>query len=138
MKRRALLLAAAALFAVGVAAGAAQPETVTIENFAFGPTPLTVAAGTKVDGGKTFKSEALDTDDKFSFMFAELLVSDVLVSGASLAKTSASQGQVRPILYIRAYVWLPFALSIWAPSTPAACWHWPSLAPALAALCAQV
>ena len=82
--RRALLLAAAMVFAVGVVAGAAEPSTVTINNFAFSPTPLTVAAGTKVtwdnkdeephtvvsvDGGQTFKSPALDTDDKFSFTF---------------------------------------------------------------------
>jgi plastocyanin len=90
MKRRALLLAAPVLLALGMAAGAAlpgtvTPDTVTIDNFTFGPTPLTVAPGTKVtwdnkdeephtvvsaDGGKTFKSEALDTDDKFSFTFA--------------------------------------------------------------------
>jgi plastocyanin len=89
MNRRALLLAVPVVFAIGVAAGAAtpdavMPDTVMIENFAFGPTPLAVAAGTKItwdnkdeephtvvsaDGGKTFKSEALDTDDKFSFTF---------------------------------------------------------------------
>jgi plastocyanin len=84
INRRVLLLAAPILLAVGIAAGAAQPDTVTIENFAFGPAPLTVKAGTKVtwdnkdedphtvvsaDGGKTFKSDALDTDDKFSFTF---------------------------------------------------------------------
>jgi plastocyanin len=84
--RRALLLAAAAMlvFGIGAYAGAAAPSAVTIDNFAFSPTPLTVAPGTTVtwankdeephtvmsaDGGKTFKSEALDTDDKFSFTF---------------------------------------------------------------------
>jgi plastocyanin len=88
IKRRALPLAAAAilLFGVGAYAGAAAPDTVTIANFAFSPTPLTVAPGTKVtwtntddephtvvsaDGGKTFKSAALDTDDKFSFTFSK-------------------------------------------------------------------
>jgi plastocyanin len=65
-------------------AAAVAPATVTIDNFAFAPATLTVAPGTKViwdnkdeephtvtsvDGGKTFKSEALDTDDKFSFTF---------------------------------------------------------------------
>jgi plastocyanin len=85
MTRRAVVpLAAAVLLAIGVAAGAAAPDTVTIDNFTFAPTPLTVAPGTKVtwdnkdeephtvvsaDGGKTFKSDALDTDDKFSFTF---------------------------------------------------------------------
>jgi plastocyanin len=84
INRRVLLLAAPVLLAIGIAAGAAQPGTVTIKDFAFNSTPLTVKAGTKVtwdntdeephtvvsaDGGKTFKSEALDTDDKFSFTF---------------------------------------------------------------------
>ena len=88
MKRRALPLAAAAVFVFGIGAyaGAAAPDAVTIANFAFSPTPLTVAPGTKVtwdntddephtvvsaDGGKTFKSAALDTDDKFSFTFSK-------------------------------------------------------------------
>jgi plastocyanin len=88
IKRRALPLAAAAmlLFGIGAYAGASAPDAVTIANFAFSPTPLTVAPGTKVtwsntddephtvrsaDGGKTFKSPALDTDDKFSFTFAK-------------------------------------------------------------------
>jgi plastocyanin len=86
IKRRALQFAAAAMLLLGVGAyaGAAAPGAVTIANFAFSPTPLTVAPGTKVtwsntddephtvtsaDGGKTFKSPALDTDDKFSFIF---------------------------------------------------------------------
>ncbi len=93
--RRALPLAAAALLALSVPAFAAgdqpaqlaaatAPPAVTIDNFAFSPPLLTVAPGTKVtwnnkdeephtvmsaDGGKTFKSGALDTDDKFSFTF---------------------------------------------------------------------
>jgi plastocyanin len=86
MKRRALPLAAAAMlvFGIGAYAGAAAPSAVTIANFAFSPAPLKVAPGTTVtwtnkdeephtvtsaDGGKMFKSEALDTDDKFSFTF---------------------------------------------------------------------
>ena len=85
-KRRALPLAAAVVFVFGIGAyaGAASPSAVTIANFAFAPTPLTVAPGTTVtwtnsdeephtvmsaDGGLTFKSPALDTDDKFSFTF---------------------------------------------------------------------
>lgn len=88
IKRRALPLAAAAMLLLGIGAyaGAAAPDGVTIANFAFSPTPLTVAPGTKVtwsntdeephtvtsaDGGKTFKSPALDTDDKFSFTFGK-------------------------------------------------------------------
>jgi plastocyanin len=83
MNRRVLLLAAPVLLAIGIAAGAAEPDTVTIKDFAFSPTPLTVKAGTKVTwdntdeephtvvsvDGQTFKSPALDTDDKFSFTF---------------------------------------------------------------------
>ena len=86
IKRRALQLAAAAmlLFGIGAYAGAAAPGAVSIANFAFSPAPLTVAPGTTVtwtntddephtvtsaDGGKMFKSPALDTDDKFSFTF---------------------------------------------------------------------
>jgi plastocyanin len=86
IKRRAVPLAAAALllFGIGAYAGAAAPNAITIANFAFSPTPLTVTPGTKItwtntdeephtvmsaDGGKTFKSPALDTDDKFSFTF---------------------------------------------------------------------
>jgi plastocyanin len=88
IKRRAVPLAAAALllFGIGAYAGAAAPNTVTIANFAFSPTPLTVASGTKItwtntdeephtvvsaDAGATFKSPALDTDDKFSFTFSK-------------------------------------------------------------------
>jgi plastocyanin len=88
IKRRAVPLAAAALllFGIGAYAGAAAPSAVTIANFAFSPTPLTVAPGTKItwtntdeephtvisaDGGNTFKSAALDTDDKFSFTFSK-------------------------------------------------------------------
>ena len=95
IKRRALPLAAALMLALSVAAyadetaapqqvAATAPNAVTIDNFAFAPALLMIAPGTKVtwfnkdeephtvtsaDGGKTFKSEALDTDDKFSFTF---------------------------------------------------------------------
>jgi plastocyanin len=93
--RRALPLAATAIlalsgptYAADLAApqqvAAVEPGMVTINNFTFGPIALTVAPGTKVtwvnkdeephtvlsaDGGLTFKSPALDTDDKFSFTF---------------------------------------------------------------------
>ncbi len=65
-------------------AAAVAPNTVTIDNFAFGPATITVAPGTKVtwtnrddephtvvsaDDPKLFKSGALDTDDNFSFTF---------------------------------------------------------------------
>ena len=58
--------------------------TVKIDNFSFGPTSLTVAAGTTVtwtnnddvphtvvSDDKLFKSKALDTDDKFSYTFTK-------------------------------------------------------------------
>jgi plastocyanin len=66
-----------------VAAAAASPPTVKIDNFTFAPATLTVAAGTTVtwkneddsphrigDKNGTFKSAALDTDDTFSHTFA--------------------------------------------------------------------
>ena len=84
--RRALPLAATAMLVLSAAprAALAADTAVTINNFAFAPALLTVAPGTKVvwtnrdeephtvlsaDGGATFKSPALDTDDKFSFTF---------------------------------------------------------------------
>jgi plastocyanin len=63
---------------------AMAPNTIEINNFAFGPETLTVAAGTTVtwtnhddephtvvngDNPRLFKSGALDTDDKFTFTF---------------------------------------------------------------------
>jgi len=76
--------------AVGRVGGAAAQDKVAataevkIDNFSFGPTALTVPVGTTVtwtnrddiphtvvstDG--VFKSKALDTDDKFSFVFTK-------------------------------------------------------------------
>jgi plastocyanin len=70
--------------AAGTQLAATEPNAVTIDNFAFGPAAITVAAGTKVtwtnrddephtvvsaDDPKLFKSGALDTDDNFSFTF---------------------------------------------------------------------
>ena len=63
---------------------AVAPAQVTIDNFAFEPDTLTVARGTKVtwvnhddephtvvsaDKAVRFKSQALDTNDSFSFVF---------------------------------------------------------------------
>jgi plastocyanin len=64
---------------------AAKVQQVKIDNFAFTPTELTVPVGTTVewvnrddiphtvvsDDKKTFKSKALDTDDKFSTTFTQ-------------------------------------------------------------------
>lgn len=70
-------------FLAGAQEKAAAAE-VKIDNFSFGPATLTVAVGTTVtwtnrddiphtvvstDG--VFKSKALDTDDKFSFVFSK-------------------------------------------------------------------
>ena len=81
IKRRALPLAAAVALALSLPADAAEPDGVTISNFAFAPAILTVTPGAKVTwtnkdeephtvvSAGTFKSPALDTDDKFSFTF---------------------------------------------------------------------
>src|ERR1700690_2541178 len=84
INRRALPLAAAMLLVFVFAAYAAEPNTVTISNFAFSPAILSVTPGAKVtwsnsdeephtvtsaDGGLMFKSAALDTKDQFSFTF---------------------------------------------------------------------
>jgi plastocyanin len=66
------------------AAPADSPSQVVIDNFVYSPVPLTVKVGTQVSWvnhddiphtvdstqGK-FKSQALDTDDKFEFKFTE-------------------------------------------------------------------
>ena len=67
----------------GTTATAATAE-VKIDNFSFGPTAITVAAGTTVtwtnrddiphtvvSDDKIFKSKVLDTDEKFSYTFAK-------------------------------------------------------------------
>jgi plastocyanin len=82
----AVLGAVLAGFAGGAAAGEnpAVPQ-ITIDNFSFAPPTLTVAAGTEVtwvnhddiphtvvsEDKTTFKSRALDTDEKFSFTFSK-------------------------------------------------------------------
>jgi plastocyanin len=79
-----LLLSAAS---PGSSAKAPQPTSaaeVKVDNFSFGPTPLTVAVGTTVtwtnrddiphtvvSTEKVFKSKVLDTDEKFSFTFSK-------------------------------------------------------------------
>jgi len=88
--RMTLVRAAAAATVLGCLAGAAlgaalaapDPLAVGIDNFTFTPPSLTVKAGTTVtwtnrddiphtvtSSAKLFRSKALDTDDKFSFMF---------------------------------------------------------------------
>ncbi len=67
-----------------VQVAATEPNTITIDNFSFGPQTLTVAPGTTVTwinhdeephtvvnagNPRQFKSGALDTDDKFTFTF---------------------------------------------------------------------
>src|SRR5271167_5079028 len=83
-----LLAMLATVTRVGDAAAAQEKAAATaevkIDNFSFGPAALTVPAGTTVtwtnrddiphtvvstDG--VFKSKALDTDDKFSFVFTK-------------------------------------------------------------------
>jgi plastocyanin len=74
---------AAVLFAATPALAAGQAVTVTIHDFAFAPGEVTIAPGTTVtwvnrddiphtvvNTDKAFRSPALDTDDKFSFTFA--------------------------------------------------------------------
>jgi plastocyanin len=91
--RRARTLAAAGVLLLALAAAAPAQQApmvpanqVVIDSFAFAPATLTVAPGTQVvwinrdeephtvtsaDGGRTFKSPALGTDDKFTFTFAQ-------------------------------------------------------------------
>src|SRR5437868_14024938 len=67
------------------AADSSAPVEVKIDNFSFSPPTVTIAAGTQVtwtnhddiphtvvsDDKTTFKSRALDTDEKFSFTFTK-------------------------------------------------------------------
>jgi len=71
----------------GTASAGENPtgSQITIDNFSFAPATLTVSAGTKVtwvnhddiphtvvsEDKATFRSQALDTDEKFSFTFAK-------------------------------------------------------------------
>jgi plastocyanin len=72
---------------VGTASAGENPAglQITIDNFSFAPATLTVPAGTKVtwvnhddiphtvvsEDKTTFKSQALDTDEKFTFTFVK-------------------------------------------------------------------
>jgi plastocyanin len=85
----ALALLGFALFALplpsSAADNAASAVAIKIDNFSFAPQTLTVPAGTQVtwtnqddiphtvvsDDKTTFKSHALDTDEKFSFTFTK-------------------------------------------------------------------
>ena len=75
-------VAAGAVLACGALA-AEQKSVVTIDNFTFAPPELIVAAGTTVkwvnrddiphtvvEGNTSFRSKALDTDDSFTYTFA--------------------------------------------------------------------
>lgn len=77
-----LILAAAILLPLGAAGARAQDHKVTIDNFTFSPAQISVKVGdtvtwtnhddiphTVVSAGK-FRSQALDTDNSFSFTFA--------------------------------------------------------------------
>jgi plastocyanin len=70
--------------AASTAAAAPNGPAVTIDNFAFSPAALTVPAGTTVvwtnhddlphnivERSQKFRSKALDTDDSFSYTFAD-------------------------------------------------------------------
>jgi plastocyanin len=96
MRRRVSTGIFVAVLGLGVAGGGVRPARVAasaqptlatmevaIDNFAFGPTDLTVAVGTTVtwtnrddiphtvvSTDKVFKSKVLDTDEKFSFTFS--------------------------------------------------------------------
>lgn len=83
------LVVALALMLAGLAVAASAQSTadlieVRIDNFSFGPTEVTVPAGTTVtwtnhddiphtvvSTDKVFKSKVLDTDDRFSFTFSD-------------------------------------------------------------------
>jgi plastocyanin len=78
----AVLAAALAAASLTPVRAYAEDVTVKIDNFTFEPQQLTVKAGTTVTwineddiphtvvaSARTFKSKALDTDDKFSFTF---------------------------------------------------------------------
>jgi plastocyanin len=79
-------LAVLIAFSGGAAAGEKVPgKEITIDNFSFGPQSLSVPAGTEVtwvnhddiphtvvsEDLTTFRSRALDTDEKFSFTFSK-------------------------------------------------------------------
>jgi plastocyanin len=83
MRKIILLMVLAAAIALTAVPAQAADAAVKISNFTFGPNALTVKAGTTVTWTNeddiphtvtsttlAFKSEALDTGDKFSFKFS--------------------------------------------------------------------
>lgn len=77
-------LGAAALLALSATLSAAEPVTIDIGKFAFGPKEITVAPGTTVvwvnhdetphtiaAADHSFVSKALDTDDRYEHTFAD-------------------------------------------------------------------
>lgn len=80
-----LSLALAGFFGTASAVDNPAVPQVTIDNFSFAPATLTIAPGTEVtwvnhddiphtvvsEDKTTFKSRALDTDEKFSFTFSK-------------------------------------------------------------------
>ena len=77
-------LGAAAVLGLSTALSAAEPVTVDISKFAFGPKEITVAPGTTVvwinhdetphtvsASDRSFVSKALDTDDRYEHTFAD-------------------------------------------------------------------
>jgi plastocyanin len=80
----AIAAGASAAFAGDTTTIAATPTIIVIKDFAFSPSTLTVVPGTTVtwvnkdesphtiaEKGKTFRSAALDTNDRFSYTFAQ-------------------------------------------------------------------
>ena len=78
-----IAIVVAASLGIAAAAQPKAPADVKIDNFTFGPTELTVKAGTTVrwtnrddiphtvvSPDKVFKSKVLDTDEQFSFTFS--------------------------------------------------------------------
>ena len=78
------VLGATAVLALSTALSAAEPVTVDIGKFAFGPKEITVAPGTTVvwvnhdetphtiaASDHSFVSKALDTDDRYEHTFAD-------------------------------------------------------------------
>lgn len=83
MKMCVCALGAATLFALSAALPAAEPVTIDIARFAFGPKEITVAPGTTIvwinhdetphtvsAADRSFVSKALDTGDRYEHTFA--------------------------------------------------------------------
>ncbi|NEU14206.1 cupredoxin family copper-binding protein [Methylobacterium sp. BTF04] len=83
-RRAAPLLALLFILAGGPEARSADPVVVHIDNFTFGPDTITVAPGTAVTWingddiphtvvakDRLFRSKALDTEDRYTFVFTQ-------------------------------------------------------------------